>query len=80
MFAHDKHFQSKLAYVGKARAYQSEAPFWLYTLAWPTGFIHKHSTRLARDKLSSLLRTLVNYRCPEILREVSAQLPFIMSC
>jgi hypothetical protein len=45
-------------------AYSSETTFTCSTLGYATGLTHKHQTRLerlAKDKHSSLLRTLVNY-------------------
>ncbi len=56
--------QLNLMFVGKARAYPSEAHLRFSTLGQAPGLTHKYKTRLERldrDKRSSLLRTLVNY-------------------
>ncbi len=64
MFVSGKHFQDRLLFLSKARAYLSEAPFMCSTLAQAPGRTHKHQTKLemsARDKHSGILRTFVNY-------------------
>ncbi len=53
MLAPDKPFQPSLMFTSRVRAYPNEAPF-----------VHKHLTcmeRLAKDKHSSLLQTVINY-------------------
>ena len=62
MFVPGKPFQPSLVFVGKARAYLSEAPFKWSTLGKAPGLTRKHLTRLerlARDKCCSFLRKVI---------------------
>jgi hypothetical protein len=64
VFVHDKLFQPSLMSVYKAGTYPIEETFRCSTLGQAPGLIQKHYSRLeklARDKLSSLLLTSVNY-------------------
>ncbi len=66
MFVHGRPFQPSLIFASKTRVYLSEATFRCSILGLSPGFTHKHYgslEMLARDKHSSLLWTLVNYRC-----------------
>ncbi len=54
-----------LMFASKVGAYLSETPFKCSTFGWAPCHTHKHWTRLERlasDKHSSLLPTIVNYR------------------
>jgi hypothetical protein len=63
VFAPGRAFQLSEMFGSKVGAYLIETPIGCYTLGLAPGLTHKLSTRqekLARDKYSSLLRTLVN--------------------
>jgi len=42
VFVPAKLFEPSLMFVGKSRAYLSEAYFWCSTLGWAPGLSHKH--------------------------------------
>ncbi len=66
MFVPARAFQPSLMFVSMAGAYPCEDLFRCSTLEWTPGLTHKHNRtgleRPVRDKHTSLLRTIVNYR------------------